>query len=96
MAADEIVNNSDNTATSWYELGFARSLTEPALLLGVSRTPLVLNGAFAFLMIYDFGFWPILLFSLVAHFLMIYICKSDKQFFDCLQSYIHKKSYYSV
>ncbi len=94
--ADEAVNDSQVSATSWYELGFARSLTEPALLLGVPRTPLMCNGVFAFLMIFDFGFWPILLFSLIAHFLMIYICKSDKQFFDCLQSYIHKKNYYSV
>ena len=96
MADDADNNSSIDVALSWYELSFARSLTEPALLLGVPRTPLVFNGVFAFIMIFDFGFWPILLFTLAAHFLMIYICKSEKQFFDCLQSYIHKKNYYSV
>lgn len=93
MADTEIETEED---ASWYELGFARSLTEPALTMGVPKTPLVLNGCFAVVMIIDFGFWPIIFVTLALHFLMIYICKSDKQFFDCLKAYINKKNYYSV
>lgn len=89
MAADK------NTA-SWYELGFARGLTEPALIMGVPKTPLVLNLCFAIVMLIDFGFWPILFITVAIHVLMIYICKSDKQFFDCLKAYISKRTYYSV
>lgn len=84
------------SASSWYELSFARGLTEPALMAGAPKTPLALNLCFAIIMLIDFGFWPILFVTATVHLLTIYICKSDKQFFDCLKSYLAKKNYYSV
>jgi len=94
--ADADTTTTINDAASWYELGFSRGLTEPALTMGVPKTPLVLNGIFAVIMIIDFGFWPILFVTIALHCLLLYVCKDDKMFFECLKAYINKKNYYSV
>lgn len=83
-------------AESWYELSFSRALTEPALIAGVPKSVLVWNGLFAVLLIINFGFWQVLIFTVAMHFLAIYLCKGDQQFFSCLQSYINKKNYYTT
>ena len=87
--------NTNDTA-SWYDLGFSRGLTEPALLLGVPKLAIVLNAALGGIFIMDFGFWPIIFVNLVIHFASIYVCKSDNQFFDCLQMYMRKKNFYET
>ena len=33
-----------NDTQSWFELGFSRGLTEPALIAGVPKAALVING----------------------------------------------------
>lgn len=96
MAEIDTATTENDVADSWYELGFSRGLTEPALTLGVPKTPLVLNGLFAFIMILNFGFWPILFVTLTLHVLLVYICKNDKMFFECFKAYRSKQRYYSV
>lgn len=83
-------------AQSWYDLGFSRGLTEPALIAGVPKTALVMNGVVAFLFIIDFGFWPILIVTAIVHGLSVYVCKGDNQFFDCLHVYLGEKDYYGT
>lgn len=88
MAAEE--------KTPWYTLPFYRSLSEQILIAGVPKGVLAANGVIMLLFIVDFGFFYIIPFSLLLHFLAIYLCKNDDQFFDCLRVYINKKNYYSL
>ena len=85
-----------NDTQSWFELGFSRGLTEPALSAGVPKAALVINGVVAFLFIIDFGFWPILIVTLAVHFGSVYVCKGDNQFFECLRAYLNEKDYYGT
>ncbi len=83
-------------AISWWQLGFSRGLTEPALLMGVPKKVVIINAVVATLFIVDFGFWPILFVNAGIHIAAVAVCKSDNQFFDCLQSYRAKKNYYGT
>lgn len=89
-------NNEESSIATWYELAFSRGLTEPSLLLGVPKSALTFNGLVAAFFLFNFHFWQILPITLLAHFGMVYVCKGDMQFFDCLKSYINKKNYYST
>lgn len=86
----------EDEASSWYELGFSRGLTEPALVMGVPKMVLIMNALIAVLFIVDFSFWPILIVTAIIHFAAIYVCKGDTQFFDCLLGYMKKKNYYET
>lgn len=86
----------DDIATSWYDVGFSRGLTEPPLIAGVPKPVLVWNALFAVFLIMNFGFFYILIFTFMLHFGAIYVCKSDVQFFSCIKSYMNKKRYYST
>lgn len=86
----------NNDSASWYDLGFSRGLTEPALILGVPKMVIALNVALGALFLIDFGFWPILFVNLTIHFASIFVCKSDKQFFECLQGYQKTKDFYET
>lgn len=83
-------------AISWWELGFSRGLTEPALLMGVPKMIVIGNIIVAIIFIMNFGFWPILFVTAGIHIAAVAVCKSDNQFFDCLQSYRAKKNYYGT
>jgi len=87
---------TEEEAASWYELSFSRGLVEPSLIMGVPKTVLVMNGIVAFLFLNDFGFWPIIFVCLLVHFLAIYVCKGDNQFFACLKAYLNEKDYYGT
>lgn len=86
----------EEAVSSWYDVDFFRGLTEPSLLAGVPKPVLVWNALFAVFLILNFGFFYILIFTFLLHFLAIYVCKSDVQFFDCIKSYMNKKRYYST
>ena len=88
--------DKEEAARSWYDVDFFRGLTEPSLLAGVPKPVLVWNAMFAVFLILNFGFFYILIFTVLLHFLAIYVCKSDVQFFDCIKSYMNKKRYYST
>ena len=81
---------------AWYDVPFIRGLTEPALIAGVPKNVLVFNGIFAIFLIMNFGFFYILIVTLLFHFVAMYVCKGDNQFFDCLKSYKSKEKYYTV
>ena len=81
---------------SWYNVDFFRGLMEPALLAGVPKPVLIWNAMFAVFLIMNFGFFYILIFTFLVHFLAIYVCKGDVQFFDCIKSYMNKKRYYNT
>ena len=86
----------NNDSASWFNLGFSRGLTEPALIFGVPKLFIVLNVALAGLFILDFGFWPILFVNAILHFGAIYVCKGDNQTFDCLIKYRKTKDFYET
>ena len=88
--------DKEEAARSWCDVDFFRGLTEPSLLAGVPKPVLVWNAMFAVFLILNFGFFYILIFTFLLHFLAIYVCKSDVQFFDCIKSYMNKKRYYST
>ena len=88
--------DKEEAARSRYDVDFFRGLTEPSLLAGVPKPVLVWNAMFAVFLILNFGFFYILIFTFLLHFLAIYVCKSDVQFFDCIKSYMNKKRYYST
>lgn len=81
---------------SWFEIPLFRGLTDQILTLGVPRKVLALNALFGFIFIMDFHFVWIIPVCIAIHFGSVYICKSDDQFFDCLQGYLGKKNYYST
>ena len=88
--------DKEEAARSWYDVDFFRGLTEPSLLAGVPKPVLVWNAMFAVFLILNFGFFYILIFTFLLHFLAIYVCKSDVQFFAWIKSYMNKKRYYST
>lgn len=90
------MSENEETITAWYDVPFVRGLTEPALIAGVPKSVLVFNGLFAVFLIMNFGFFYILIFTFMLHFLAIYVCKGDTQFFECVKSYRSKEKYYSV
>lgn len=91
-----MTNEEDGTEISWYHLPFYRSLTVYILFLGAPRNVLIMNAIITFMFVMYFHFFYILIFTVLAHFLCIYLVQEDKQFFDCLSAYMRKDSYYST
>ncbi|MBR2216055.1 MAG: VirB3 family type IV secretion system protein [Selenomonadaceae bacterium] len=81
---------------SWDHLPLYRGLTEHVLVLGAPRSVLVANAAITFIFIMEFHFLYFLIFTVLLHFLCVYISRDDAQFFDCLCQYIKRKNYYST
>lgn len=91
-----MATESNEAEISWYHLPFYRSLTVYILFLGAPRNVLIMNGVMTFMFVMYFHFLYILIFTVLVHFLCIYLVQEDKQFFDCLSSYMRKDSYYST
>ena len=89
-------DESKDAGVSWYHLPFYRSLTVYILFLGVPRNVLIINAVTAFMFVMYFHFFYILIFNVIVHGLAIYLVRDDKQFFDCLSTYMQKDSYYST
>lgn len=88
-------NTEENDrAAEWFDIPLYRALSEKILLLGVPKPVIALNACVAFLFVVNFGFFYIIILSLIVHFGCIYAAKSDDQFFDALKAYINKKNYY--
>lgn len=80
----------------WYHIPFFRSLTVYILFLGIPRNVLVINAIIGFMFIMYFHFPYILIFNVLAYAIAVYLVRDDKQFFDCLSTYMRKDSYYST
>lgn len=91
MAADQ-----ETQPIEWQVLPFRRSLSEKALMFGVPKAILVLNGLLAYMFIANFHFWYILAVNALVHFGSIYLAKNDDQFFECLRNYQMQQKYYST
>ena len=61
----------EEAVSSWYDVDFFRGLTDPSLLAGVPKPVLVWNALFAVFLILNFGFFYIIIFTFLLHFLAI-------------------------